>query len=125
MGTAHPSKCPTSSPTQARTSSPSFSPTPSPTATAEADEEALREFEVALMTPAVLDRDLGPRPEGPSGASWDAARQEFDADRAELLGRAARSLMHLGRTEQALETARSALELDPDASIAREVLEQP
>ncbi|MEM7306877.1 MAG: tetratricopeptide repeat protein [Planctomycetota bacterium] len=85
-------------------------------------EEALREFNVALAVPGELDRDLGPPdPAAPEG-QWEADRDAWDADRPELLGRRARALLALGRTEEAQAAAEEALAIDGEAEIATEVL---
>lgn len=73
-------------------------------------EEALREYEVAILVPAEYDADRsGPLTPG----------QE-----AELVGLAARCLLELGRESAALERARKALELDAECSVAREIVER-
>ena len=70
---------------------------------------ALREFDVALAVPGDLDPDLpGPLP-----------RDLL----AELGGLRAAALAGLGRTEEAAEAARAALELDPACAAARAALE--
>jgi tetratricopeptide (TPR) repeat protein len=73
-------------------------------------EEALREFTVALEVPAALEGDRA----GPPS----------EEDSARLLGAKAVLLMDLARTEEALDAARKALELDADCETARTVLER-
>jgi tetratricopeptide (TPR) repeat protein len=70
---------------------------------------ALREFDVALAMPGELDPDL------PGELPSDLA--------AELGGLRAAALAGLGRTEEAAEAARAALELDPACAAARSALE--
>ena len=73
-------------------------------------EEAVREFGVALQVPAALEGDRT----GPAS----------EVDRARVLGKRAASELALGRTDDAAEHARAALELDPDGADARAVLER-
>ena len=85
--------------------------------------EAEREFRVALLVPAELDRDLGPPAEEESPAAYGSRKKDWDGDRPEILGLRARALAALEKPEQARAVAEEALALDPDAEIAREVLE--
>jgi len=77
---------------------------------AQKHEDALREYRVAQKVPVELDAD---KPEALT-----------DKERAELMGLEAASLAALSRNTEAAETARKALELDPDCEIARATLEK-
>jgi tetratricopeptide (TPR) repeat protein len=75
-------------------------------------QEALREYEVALLVPAdlELDKEAGP-PDG--------------AERARLLTAQARVLVALGRGSEAREVAVRALDLDPTSEEARAIAGSP
>ncbi|MFN0008864.1 MAG: tetratricopeptide repeat protein [Planctomycetota bacterium] len=73
-------------------------------------EEALAEFTIGIQVPQHLDADEPGPPE--------------DEERAEWLGLQAACLQELGRTAEAIERARAALELDPDCAVAKETLER-
>lgn len=74
------------------------------------NEEALREFEVALLVPAELEK----MPSEPLSA----------AERADLLGRSAAQLVSLGRLDEARARAQEALALDPACKSALGALER-
>jgi len=73
-------------------------------------EEALAEYTIGIQVPQHLDADE------PGEAE--------DEERAEWLGLQAACLQALGRTGEAIERARAALELDPDCAVAKETLER-
>jgi tetratricopeptide (TPR) repeat protein len=73
-------------------------------------EEALREFKVAEIVPPSLDPDA---PDAPG-----------DAERAKLFGLQARELLELERKDEAVETAKRALALDPEQAEAKAVLDR-
>ena len=73
-------------------------------------EEALAEYTVGILVPPDLDADE------PGEAE--------DEERAEWLGLQAACLQALGRTAEAVERARAALELDPDCAVAKETLDR-
>lgn len=72
--------------------------------------EALREFRMVLAVPPELDLE--------DSLPWS------DAARAELLALQAASLEALDRRAEALARAQAALALDPDAKLAREVVDR-
>jgi predicted Zn-dependent protease len=72
-------------------------------------EEALREFQVALLVPPELD--------------LDGAGAAGDEERARLLGLQARALAGLARAEEARSAAEEALALDEDCPEARQALD--
>jgi tetratricopeptide (TPR) repeat protein len=75
---------------------------------AEKHEEALREYRVAMLVPPDMDADHP-----------DALT---DAESADLLALEAASLAALDRHAEALDTAKRALEKDPDCALAQETL---